>query len=306
MAGRRASWSNSKSDSLVSVQWRLMMAGDANEPPDASVARAERPRSPLPLVVAALGGLAVGAALAASLAFALGERAAGSPSPARTGQPTLTVAASASANPSDTAPDRGREDEAQTLSEIEKRPDRERTAAETLALASAQAKRKREQIEELGRKMKLVPKLGYQKETVDEVKKLARDREVGNEALRTLSELPGEVGPDLLHAIWTSTPRKTDSTELAEQLLYAKDMRPKASKALGVALDLRREEDCEKVKALLQTAIEHGDRRSVSPILRLNSKRGCGPKKLDDCWPCLRKTELVKEALKEASRRPPP
>jgi hypothetical protein len=260
----------------------------------------------LPLVVAALGGLAVGAALATSIAFALGERATGSPSPARTEQRTLTNAASASATPSDTAPDRAREGEAQALSEIEKKPDHERTAGETLALANAQGKRKREQIAELGRKMKLVPKLGYEKATVDEVKKLARDREVGNDALQMLSELPGEVGPELLYAIWTSTPRKTDSTELAEQLLYAQDIRPKASKALGVALDLRREEDCEKVKALLETAIEHGDRRSVSPILRRNSKRGCGPKKLDDCWQCLRKTELVKEALKEATRRPPP
>jgi hypothetical protein len=99
---------------------------------------------------------------------------------------------------------------------------------------------------------------------------------------------------------------KTIAAGLIEEVLYAKDVHAKASTALAVLLDLRREEDCAKVSKLLLKAKTDGDKRIVPQLARLEKKTGCGPKKLDDCWACLRKTTLIKEALKEAGKRKGP
>ena len=265
-------------------------------------------RSAAPLAIAAVFGLIVGGALTAigMVLFQSPPRAAKPAASASAKSAAPPPSASASAKPELSPIERAAQGQKDAVAELEKMPREERTAEQDLALASARAVDKRKQIDELGRKIKLVPKLGRDRNTKKKLEELAADREVGNDALAMLSKLPGPVGPDLLYMIWTRTSRKTDTTELAEQLLYSKDVRPKASDALSVALDLRVEDDCDKMKKLLERAQDKADRRSVVPIVHLNVKRGCGPKKTDDCWACLRKTTLVKDALKAASRNAPP
>jgi hypothetical protein len=100
---------------------------------------------------------------------------------------------------------------------------------------------------------------------------------------------------------------RTDTTELARALLYSADMRPKASSALGVALDLRAAETCPQYQAILPKALTDGDRRALHLLAKLNAKRGCGPKKTDDCFACLRdkSDELTATINAVKSRRPP-
>jgi hypothetical protein len=258
----------------------------------------------VPLVLAAFGSFVAGVALTAALTLERRESPAGPGEGSASARPPAALGASAEApRPVPDSPAAARTDD-KAVSEIQSRAPTERTAADVLVLAEARAARKQARISELGRKLELVPKLGRDKDTVAALKELAYDREVGNVTLRMLADLKSDIGPDLLYVVWTGTPRKTDSTELAEQLLYSKDVRTRASEALSVALDLRVEENCEDMKKVLERAIQHGDRRSLGPIVRLNNKRGCGEKKLDDCWSCLRDSDLVKNAQKEASKRP--
>ena len=70
---------------------------------------------------------------------------------------------------------------------------------------------------------------------------------------------------------------------------------------------MRTAESCEQYKALLPKALKDGDRRSAPPLLKLNNKRGCGPKKREDCYACLREPqdELAATINAVKSRRPP-
>jgi hypothetical protein len=70
-----------------------------------------------------------------------------------------------------------------------------------------------------------------------------------------------------------------------------------------VAFDVRNVADCEQAKKLLERAKLHADRRAVGPLMRLQEKRGCGKRELEDCWKCLRDGDLLKDALAEARKR---
>jgi hypothetical protein len=190
--------------------------------------------------------------------------------------------------------------------QLTEKPPGERTAEETLALADAQAVDKRAQLAELARKIKLLPQFGRASSTAKIVAQFVQDRQVSTDALRMLAALPNEIGPDLLYSIWTGAREQDDLSKWIEQLLYSKDVRAHASPALDVALDLRQVTDCDKALTILVRAKEHGDRRSLVLLNRLHNKRGCGERKLDDCFTCLRKGDELKDATVAARTRKAP
>ncbi len=265
-------------------------------------------RSSAPVIIAAIAGLVVGGALTAILMVLLRSPApVAKPAASASAKPPPPSSASASAAaPELTLEERAAQGDKDAVAELQKLPRAQRTAEQDLALASARRVQKKKEIDQLGRKIKLVPKFGRARATKKKIRELAADREVGDYMLSTLAKLPGPVGPDLLYSIWAHTHRKTDTTELAEQLLYSKDVRSKVSEPLSIALDLRTEKDCNKMSKLLERAEQKGDRRSLVPILKLNVKRGCGPKKIADCWACLRKTTLIKDSIKAVNKNPAP
>jgi len=53
-------------------------------------------------------------------------------------------------------------------------------------------------------------------------------------------------------------------------------------------------------------ALEAGDARAVPLMQSLTSKKGCGFAGFQDCWPCLRRDNLLNEAIKAAEKRPAP
>ena len=66
-------------------------------------------------------------------------------------------------------------------------------------------------------------------------------------------------------------------------------------------------ETCEQYQAILPKALTDGDRRTLHLLTKLNAKRGCGPKKADDCFACLRdkSDELTATINAVKSRRAP-
>jgi hypothetical protein len=189
---------------------------------------------------------------------------------------------------------------------LESRPAAERSAVEVVALSEAQAADKRKAINELGRRIQLVPKLLDDPATNKSLRQYAVDADVTVDLVLALADLPGPGGPDALYRLGPGSYPKTEASVLAEQVLYAKDVYSKASPALQVLLDLKREEDCQKVAKLMDKVKAHGDKRVLTQLGRLQKKTGCGPLKRDDCWACLRKPDLIREAAKEASKRKAP
>jgi hypothetical protein len=194
-----------------------------------------------------------------------------------------------------------------SIAELEAKPPGSLSARELVRLAEARSERERGAASALRQKVEANPALASDSNVQNELLRLANDDRTARDALAAMAALEPPVGADLLYEVWTRTPERSDTTELARALLYSADVRPKASPALAVALALRTAESCEQYRAILPDALKVGDRRAVHLLTKLNAKRGCGPKKNEDCFACLRaaKDELSATINAVKSRHAP-
>jgi hypothetical protein len=194
------------------------------------------------------------------------------------------------------------------IADLEAKPPESLNARELLLVAEAQSERRRADARALRRKLEDNPALARDNSAVQaELLRLAKDDRTARDALAAMAVLEPPLGADLLYETWTRTPERSDATELARALVYSADVRPKASPALAVALELRIAETCEQYKAILPSALKAGDRRSLQLLSKLSAKRGCGPKKTADCFACLRepRDELAATISAVKSRHAP-
>ena len=202
--------------------------------------------------------------------------------------------------------DRARAGDATALKTLEAIPVGKRTHDQAFALAyGMQAKRARDvsaRMTEIAKK----PAELRDRKTQKELLAAARDPITGAITLRALAGVDAPEGADLIYEVWTGTPGQTPMTELAESLVFSEPVRKRASPALAVALDLRSATTCDAAKPAVERALDQGDRRALRPLAVLLSKRGCGPKKADDCWPCLRGDDTLQKALAAVRRRKAP
>jgi hypothetical protein len=224
--------------------------------------------------------------------------------PARRAHPTAAGNGAVSQAPSAVAPPT---EKSPTLAELEARPPESLTASEVLRVAEGKSLRRLTDAKELRDRIESNPALLSDKPVQAELLRLARDTETAPQALSTLSSVKSPLGADLLYEVWTGTAARSESTELARALLFSADVRPRASPALSVALELRAAQSCERYQAILPSALKDGDRRSFGPMTKLSNKRGCGPKKTEDCFACLRGApdELTATINAVKSRRAP-
>ncbi len=276
-----------------------------------------RPPSKAPLFATGGGGLVVGAIVTAAIMTATHpapkKRVQAPPKPPSSASAAPKPSASAppvgSGAPGSTGPNpgslaaRAEKGEADAVKTLEARPPAERTAQESVALSHAHGIAKRKAIAELMHKIELVPKLAESKDTMKQLREWADDSEVAADLALAVGNLPGSMGPDLLYELGPGYYRKVEIRDIADDVLHSKDVRKKASPALGVVLDLRSEDKCEDVKKTLDKVKVVGDRRAIPALAKLQNKYGCGPKKTDDCWPCLREGSILKDAIKEAAKR---
>jgi len=181
------------------------------------------------------------------------------------------------------------------------------SSRELLSLAQSKAEAERDAAKALRLKVETNPALGKDKSVQGELLRLAADTQTARDAMAAMAAVEPPIGADLLYEVWTGTSQRTDTTELARSLVYSTDVRPKASAALAVALELRGAERCEQYQTALPKALKDGDRRSLHLLTKLTSKRGCGAKKNEDCFACLRgqPDELAATINAVKSRRPP-
>ncbi len=290
------------------------------EPTSAAQALAPPTTEDFPAGSPGRGGVppwSVGAALAAGLLVGVGVGWVISPSaPDSTPQvaasasvappPTPEPPPSAEPPPPPTLLERVAAGDEKALGELEAKDNGERTADEVLALGRGRIVRSAREVKKLAKKIQADSALLDDAEIRKQLKTYAKDRSVADIALRILATTDNAKGADLLYHIWVRTPKRTPTTQLAEELLYSKEVRPKVSPALAIALDLRKAEDCEENAAIVKRAIEEGDRRSLHLLGKRTMKSGCGEKKNKDCYPCLRQGKELKEALQAVVKRAPP
>ncbi len=276
------------------------------------------------LVLGSLAGMAVLVALDRAhgdlSSLPLPGRIAGSQSvvPSATAptvaEPPVPSAAASSRVPERvlTLAERAASGDEQALRELGARPANERAAEDSVALDRGKIAKHLQALADMQEQFEKKPELLSDTEWLNTLRAFINYDRTSARALLVAARLPGSAGPDLLHRISTEPGVRASTAELARQLLYATDVRGKASKALAVALDLnelveaRDPERCDRVVAVLERALEVGDDRSLAPMGRLRKRSGCGPKQHDDCFPCLGGRALVAKAMRAARRKPQP
>lgn len=279
-----------------------------------------KPASRLPVIVTGIAAFVAGSLLGALITAATvsgGDDDKAGRGKRRGKAPPAESAAAAPASGSAQAPaspvkksslaERAAAGDAKAAAEIEKKPKTERTLEEAVALARSRNEAKKKELTEISRKIKLVPKLVKEdKELAERYKALMNDRDITIDAMYIIAQLPGPTGPDLLYKVIADSYKENEQTKVADELLYSKEVRANASFALGALLDLRKAEKCEDALKAVEKVKQHGDRRAFNPLMRMHQKRGCGEKNLEDCWPCLREGDLLKDATLEAQKRSAP
>lgn len=137
----------------------------------------------------------------------------------------------------------------------------------------------------------------------ENVRSATKDSSTATQAVAVAAESLGERGVNILFSTWADTARRTKASALAERYLKEEKVLAKASPAVKLALELRDSPSCERLRELLQTAKEQGDTRSLHPMSKLRSLKGCGPHKNQDCHPCLRQDTLLEDAILAAAKR---
>ncbi|MDX2052608.1 MAG: hypothetical protein SFV15_09475 [Polyangiaceae bacterium] len=193
-----------------------------------------------------------------------------------------------------------------SLAALLSKPKRELSIDEAVSLVEASRAKEVSAAQALARDFLRNPELVNVAQPLKRFKQFASAEPTASVAQLAMAKLPGQVAADLLYEVWTSSAEKNSATTLAQLLLYGKEVLPKASPALRVALDLRAAESCEENHAILPRAIEVGDRRSLHLLALLQRKFGCGPKRKDDCYPCLRVGSELSDALKAVRGRRSP
>jgi len=236
-------------------------------------------------------------------------RAAGShPGPKLAAPLASASAVPAQASPTRDARDaRDARDGAEELRKLQARPPESLNARELAVLADAQSEAFRASAKALRSKLEANPGLAKDPAVQAELLRMADDARTSTDSLAAMAALDAPIGADLLYEVWTRTAVRSDATDLARALVYSADVRPKASPALAVALELRRAETCQQFQAIMPQALKDGDRRSAHLLAKLNAKHGCGPNKRADCYACLREhpDELKATTNAVKSRRAP-
>ncbi|MFT3723987.1 MAG: hypothetical protein QM773_10400 [Hyphomonadaceae bacterium] len=179
-------------------------------------------------------------------------------------------------------------------------------AKDVLAIAEKRSAREVAAARALAASLDRDPGAAQEPRTLSELRRLSENQDTARIALESMAKLPAPLSADMLYEVWTGTVERNDITELSRALLFSKDVRPKASKALSVALDLRASESCEKTQQILPRAEADADRRSLHLLIKLQRKYGCGPNKRADCYPCLRSGDALENSVKAARERPEP
>ena len=133
------------------------------------------------------------------------------------------------------------------------------------------------------------------------------DRSTSRVMLELLSELPSPRALDILYEVWIGSKDRNETTQLAEALLLAKDVRKRASGALDMALLLRdKPTDCGEIQRLVEQAIREGDRRSSNQLVTTAARQNCGPNGDKDCVTCLGDPKDMRKAIRATAARPEP
>jgi len=193
------------------------------------------------------------------------------------------------------------------MKRLELLPAVDRNAAQALALTEGRAELARMDGRRLLGDVTRDAELRRDPATLAYAAKLSLDVAVAPELLAGLVAIEDPALYDFVHDLGARGDPGARLPLLVRDLMRAKGSRAHASKSLSVLLDLEDAEPCWQFANLLSRATADADARASGRLIRLASETGCGPKKTDDCMPCLREAAnaaALTSAIDAAKSRP--
>jgi hypothetical protein len=269
-----------------------------------------RRRSPLRFVVWAASVVgAFGLGMVVNDAAERSNTPAVSAAPVASPQPPPPASTSARRLPEAPAPgsDLGIPLGTRPIDDLSKLDPGKRTRLEAVALGRSWSKQHFAELERIGRDLEKNPGGLDDPNVREKMREFVRDRVTSRAALERLAELGSRQSLDMLYEVWTGSKDRTETTQLAEALLLAKDVRPRASPALEVALALRdKPTDCAPIRELVERALRDADRRSAMLLVATGARKNCGEQGDGNCRKCLPDAEHLRKAIQAAAARPEP
>jgi eukaryotic-like serine/threonine-protein kinase len=117
----------------------------------------------------------------------------------------------------------------------------------------------------------------------------------------------GDAGYELMWDLWQDFLGKPELMGQAESTFKKLVIvSRRTSPSLRVAIELHAAKECDPVPEILERAVKYADERALARLRQMQETTGCGADKGDDCWRCLRGSESLATALKNAEARPAP
>jgi serine/threonine-protein kinase len=142
----------------------------------------------------------------------------------------------------------------------------------------------------------LDPGVGRDLEIIQAIVAALNDPATSNRATELLERDLGEAGVELLYDLTTRQTGARWKSRLMQSLAKP-EVLANASPALRVAIDLRAAKRCEAKRDLLPRVQSEGDARALTQLRALAQTQGCGFLGLGDCFPCLRKGTVLRDAI---------
>ncbi len=184
----------------------------------------------------------------------------------------------------------------------EKHPAEARVHA-VLALELAREGLHEEAVIAVRKALELDPQLNESPEIRDALLRAAQSSQASSAALRLLQGPMGSAGADIIYDLSKIPEVNAWVKSQAHEFLSSEDARDSASPQLRLLLDFSETKNCEEVLELVSKAETIGDHRVLPLLRKMRTKTGCGRNDRDDCYPCLRGSEVLPSAISAVEKR---
>ena len=151
------------------------------------------------------------------------------------------------------------------------------------------------------RLFQLAPAARTETEVQDTIGLIALRPETEDDAFQLMEREMGSAGVDVLYRLAVDprgNARRAKASQRAAKSLKTPSVRTLAAPVALIAIDLREAASCESKYKLLERAKADGDERTLVQLRPLLSDGGCGFLGLADCWRCMRRSNMLGDAIK--------
>jgi serine/threonine-protein kinase len=133
----------------------------------------------------------------------------------------------------------------------------------------------------------------------------AQRPETSDEAFLLLEGPLGAAGVDALVELSTNKAVSSSARARAARVVARPEIRALASPGTAILLDLKASSTCTAKHDVIERAKDDGDARALPVLKSMKSPRGCGFMGIRDCWPCLRRDDVLDDAIRAVEARSP-